>query len=330
VISNTWKLIGLFALLGTPFLPTLVHGECRRTATELPVSISGTRPFVQAKINGKDARFLIDSGAFFSMMSEAVAAEYQLKVGRPQFKFYVRGVGGDVSPGLATVKVFTLADSDIPNVNFLVGGSESGEDSVGVLGQDFLLKYDVEYDLARGMIRLYEDIGCSGRFLADWAVKEELPFTQIRIEKTTPRTPHTIANAYVNGKRVQVLFDTGASALTLYLSAASHVGIDVKSQSVAETERTSGIGKNLLKSYAAMIFSLKFESGEEIKDARVQILDIGLKNADMLIGGEFFLTHRVLIANSQDMMYFTYNGAPLFEGARVQPRSYSPPPSSQH
>ena len=33
----------------------------------------------------------------------------------------------------------------------------------------------------------------------------------------------------------------------------------------------------------------------------------------MLIGADFFLSHRVFIANSQDKIYFTYNGGPVFD-----------------
>ena len=32
----------------------------------------------------------------------------------------------------------------------------------------------------------------------------------------------------------------------------------------------------------------------------------------MLIGADFFLSHRVYVANSQRKLYFTYNGGPVF------------------
>jgi hypothetical protein len=37
--------------------------------------MSNSRPVITAKINGRDARFVVDSGSFFSMISEATSAK---------------------------------------------------------------------------------------------------------------------------------------------------------------------------------------------------------------------------------------------------------------
>jgi Aspartyl protease len=49
---------------------------------ELPVTMAGYRPLVTAGINGKEARFVLDSGAFYSLMTTATAAEFGLKLER--------------------------------------------------------------------------------------------------------------------------------------------------------------------------------------------------------------------------------------------------------
>jgi hypothetical protein len=33
---------------------------------------------------------------------------------------------------------------------------------------------------------------------------------------------------------------------------------------------------------------------------------------DMLLGADFFLSHRIYVANGQEKIYFTYNGGPVF------------------
>ena len=35
----------------------------------------------------------------------------------------------------------------------------------------------------------------------------------------------------------------------------------------------------------------------------------------MLLGADFLRSHRVLVANSQRKLYFTYSGGPVFGGA---------------
>ncbi|MCU1386655.1 MAG: hypothetical protein JWL71_5352, partial [Acidobacteria bacterium] len=131
------------------------------TIAALPVTMSGLRPLVHAKINGHDAVFIADSGAWFSMISPGSAAEYELALEPVPQGFFLRGVGGAVAPKLTTVKTFTIADVPLPRVQFLVGGSEVG--SVGLLGQNFLGMADAEFDLAHGMIRLMREQGCSSK-----------------------------------------------------------------------------------------------------------------------------------------------------------------------
>jgi tetratricopeptide (TPR) repeat protein/predicted aspartyl protease len=304
--------VTLCALICVPLLPLPTHAECKRAALELPVTIAGTRAIINTKINHKDARFLFDSGMFFSMMSEASAAEYQLKVGMAPFGLRISGVGGTATPGLAIVKVFTLANIDIPNVEFLVGGGDGGNATVGILGQNFLEKWNVEYDLAKGMIRLFRDTDCNGKFLAYWATQQSLPYTEMHIDKVTPQKPHAIGSAYVNGEKIRAIFDSGAFASTLSLKAAERAGIKIDAPGVTDGGFIRGIGGSLVKSYIVPFASFKFADGEEIKNARLRVADMHLDIADMLLGADFFLSHRVFVANSQDKIYFTYNGGPVF------------------
>jgi tetratricopeptide (TPR) repeat protein len=301
------------ALAGALFLPFLSHAECKRAVLDLPATISGTRPLIDAKINNQDVRLMVDSGAFFSMISAAMAQELKLKVGPAPYGFSLNGVGGKTEPSVATAKVFNIANVDIPNVEFLVGGSEAGSGSSGLLGQNFLVNWNVEYDLAKGAIRLFRDKDCSRQFLAYWALQNQQPYTVTNIEKVTPRYPHAIGHAYINGERISVLFDSGAFKSLLSLKAAARAGVKIDSPGVVDGGLTGGIGRNMVRSYIAPFASFKFADGEEIKNARLRIAEIDIGIADMLIGADFFLSHRILVANTQDKLYFTYNGGPVFD-----------------
>jgi tetratricopeptide (TPR) repeat protein len=110
-----------------------------------------------------------------------------------------------------------------------------------------------------------------------------------------------------------VLFDSGAYKSLLSLKAAARAGVKVDSPGVIEGGLTGGVGRNLVRSYIAPFSSFKFADGEEIKNARLRVADIDIGIADMLIGADFFLSHRIFIANTQDKLYFTYNGGPVFD-----------------
>ncbi len=308
-------------------LPLSSLAECKRAAVELPVTISGTRALIDVKINNQDVRLLVDSGAFFSMISNATAQELKLRVGPAPYGFTMRGVGGSASISLATAKVFTIGNVDLRNVEFLVGGSESGNGSAGLLGQNFLANWNVEYDLAKGSIRLFRDTGCSKQFLAYWVAQSQLPYTVTSIEQVTPRAPHAIGQAYINGQKIKVIFDSGAFKSVLSLKAAARAGVKVDSPGVIDGGLTSGIGRNMTTSYIAPFASFKFADGEEIKNARLRIADINIEIADMLIGADFFLSHRIFVANTQRKLYFTYNGGPVFD-LRTKPTSSEQAPAA--
>jgi hypothetical protein len=64
------------AILTLSTSPMRAHAACKLAKmAELPVTMSNSRPVITAKINGRDARFVVDSGSFFSMISEATSAK---------------------------------------------------------------------------------------------------------------------------------------------------------------------------------------------------------------------------------------------------------------
>jgi tetratricopeptide (TPR) repeat protein/predicted aspartyl protease len=318
------RVLGL-AVLNILFWTPSAFAVCKRQALDLPVTIVGTRPVIPAKINNADVHFVIDSGAFFSMITQATADEFQLKTRMAPFGLRVNGVGGGTYPSVATVKTFALANIEVPNVEFLVGGSGAGSGSVGLLGQNVLEKWDVEYNLAQGMIRLMKVEDCHKAMLAYW-VKPDEPYTLIDIARTTPLKPLTMGAAYVNGEKIRVAFDTGAAMSMITRKAAERAGIKLDAPDVVDAGLVAGIGRGMVKSYIVRVASFKFAGGEEIKQTRIRVGESDLDFTDMLIGADFFLSHRIFVANSQNKLYFTYNGGPVFNLATSVPAA--PPTAS--
>ncbi len=274
---------------------------------ELPVTMSDLSPMVTVGINGRDARFIADSGAFYSLISPGSAAEYGLKLTHAPYGLTVEGVGGDAEAWITTVKTFTLAGVPIPNIEFLVAGSETG--GVGLLGQNVLGLADVEYDLAGGAIRLMRPKGCEHKVLTYWAGDKAISVMDISDLGAVDR--HTTGTAYVNGAKIRVMFDTGAGTSMLTLAAAARAGVKPTDPGVAYDGVSSGLGRHTVPTWIAPFSSFKV-GDEEIRNTRLRIGEVGLDGVDMLLGADFFLSHRVYVANSQRRLFFTYNGGPVF------------------
>lgn len=317
-------------LVSLSAIPAAWAAQCKLgKLAEFPITMENLRPLMTAKINGADARFIVDSGAWFSMISAASAEEFHLSTYPAPFGLYMTGVGGGTADVSVTrVKVFTIAGVDVKGVEFLVGGSEVGSDSIGLLGQNVLHLADVEYDLAQGAVRLMRAVDCDRRTsLAYWAIAASTPYSIMSIEPSDRRSPHTLGTAYLNGSELRVMFDTGAGTSILSLKAAARVGIRPDSPGVVFEGNTHGIGRNTLPTYLAPFSSFKI-GDEEIKNTQLRMGDIDLPNADMLIGADFFLSHRIYVANGQRRLYFSYNGGPVFKLTGPKPTKVPPDPAA--
>jgi tetratricopeptide (TPR) repeat protein len=290
--------------------PGLAFAACKlEKIADLPVTMSGAKALVATRINGADAVFVADSGAFFSQISPGAAAQYALKLGPAPFGLTVRGLGGEERVAVTTVKTFTIAGAPLRDVQFIVGGSEVGHGAAGLLGQNILGLADTEYDLANGVIRLIKSSGCNDPILY-WAGPNQ-HFGVVELEPTTPFHDRLYGHAKVNGVRVKVLFDTGAFTSLLTLSAARRAGVDPTGPGVIDGGVISGVGRRRLTSLISPVASFEI-GGEEIKQTRLRVADAGFSDHDMLLGADFFLSHRIYVAKAQHRLYFTYNGGPVF------------------
>ena len=291
-------------------VPDTYAAECKLAQiAQLPVTMDGLRPTFTAQINGIDALFTLDSGAFWSVLSPASAAQYKLHLDYNRVPgLYFKGIGGKVEAAVTTVKTFTIFNVPLRNVDFIVGGSEVGENTVGVLGQNLLRIADVEYDLGQGAMRLFRATSCKKNTLAYW-VKPGADYSEMEIDQPTPLEPHTVGIGYLNGAKIRITFDSGAQISVVGLRAAASAGVKPNSPGVEPAGGIAGFGRSVIRTWIATFPVLKI-GDEEVHNARLHFGDLG--TPDMLLGSDFFLSHRIYVANSQAKLYFTYNGGPVF------------------
>jgi tetratricopeptide (TPR) repeat protein/predicted aspartyl protease len=309
----TVTLIGIWGAWLTPVAAGAVPEGCKLgMLLQLPITMGGSfKPMADAQIDGHDVRLLVDSGDFYSILSPSTAAEFGLHL-EPVPKLIVYGLGGGWITPQFTRANLTLGGVTFPQKRgFLVGGNEMSGGARGALGQDILGIADVEYDLANGVIRLMNPEGkCKGLRPTYW-VKRDDPYSVMDISRATPQEPFTKGVGYLNGAKITVMFDTGAGASMLSLHAASRAGIKPGGPGVTVSGVSHGIGPGAIQTWIAPVQSFKI-GDEEVRNTHLRFGDIDLGITDMLIGPDFFLSHRVYVASSERKLYFTYNGGPVF------------------
>ena len=288
-------------------------GKCKMTVVaKLPVVMEGSRASVRVSFNGKDSRIWLDSGAFFNFMPLAKAAELQLPLAPLPPGFYINGIGGSFTPQLARVRDFGIVGATLHNMEFIVGGSDTGN---GYLGANLLGMMDTEFDLAKGAVNLIRESGCNRTNMAYWGAG--MAVGEARLFDPERNTDHHIyVEVIVNDHALRAILDSGAPTSLIGRHAAERAGIDLNAPQVVASGSMGGLGSHQRQSWIARTRMISI-GGEDIRNSPIRVIDDAGddQNHDMLLGVDFLLAHHVLISQPQRKMFLTYNGGAIFSAS---------------
>jgi predicted aspartyl protease/Flp pilus assembly protein TadD len=278
----------------------------------LPVVWENNRALVPVHINGQQPYALIDTGASNTILFQSGAEQLGLRI-HPISAQGFEGIGGYAALGVAHVTGFSIVGSHTRDEDIGVVGANfpSAMNVVMTLGQDVLTVSDIEFDFGNGQIRFFRPQNCGNALLAYWTPN----YSQIRIQRRR-EGDNLLVEAEVNGHRETVLLDTGAPTSLLSLAAAHDAGVAIDSADAQAAGHVTGIGSQQVAAWLGRFDTFQI-GGETIRNARLLIADFGhrqgLNGIDMILGADFFRTHRVLVAYSQAALYFSYNGGRVFQ-----------------
>lgn len=298
---------------------------------ELKVEMVGTKPTIPSEINGQKVLMMVDTGATTNIILTAQAQRLGLK-GIYLDNLRMQGIGGESIASQATIADFKLGDIPVKDMQVLVTGDTDTlghPDIAGLIGASVFSKFDVDFDLSAGVVRLFKPIDCKPAEVVYW----DFPHTIAPLTLIDSFSPIFETEVALNGKKVKALLDTGASGSVVTLSAAMTAGVTPRSPGVVPAGESSGLGANTVDNWIARFES--FAIGEEtIKNPRMRMADLFQHNTEvetgsrvakrieglprMLLGADFFKSHRVLISTSQRKVYVAYKGGPVFMTPKPQ------------
>ncbi len=304
---------------------------------EIAVDTAHNRLLTDGSIDGNPVRILFDTGSNLSFISESAAKRLGLSLSDvPGVRMW--GVGGEAVVHRTTLKHLQMGSFYADNVPVLVLGSRmfaSENAPAFVFGDDLFSHFDTEFDLAHGKVRLMRAEGCEPDQTPYWAQT----FSMATLEGWDPRHPQIRSIVLVNGKRVSAIFDTGAPTSAITRDASIRAGVTPWDQGASPARQIHGMGEHAEQSWLGQFKSFAI-GDEQLANVPLQIsdlfredrrVDLGSRIAtsveglpSMLIGCDFFLSHRVLVLSKLHRMVFTYNGGPVFqtlhrEGSPAEP-----------
>jgi predicted aspartyl protease len=286
---------------------------------ELPVSVGG-EVTIDAQVNGKPVRMIVDTGSAGTLVSHPAAAQLGLVL-RPIPGVKMYGVGGGENGASARIKEFKVANMVDRDFDMLVQGPNSLGEAQGVLGALFLMQADVEFDFPHKMMRFFRPKNCKGDQVVYWgsaySVVPMVGSSHARIEVAV----------LLNGKPVRAQMDTGAGTTTVTPAQAANAGVRLTSDGVSTARPLGGLGRARVQTYVAVFPSFSF-GDETIHNAKITIADMFREDKEvtlgshiaadpvdfpeMLLGDDFFRSHRVYVSLGQRKVYASYVGGPVF------------------
>ena len=297
-------------------------------AEEWPVRIARNKLIVEGAINGQSVGVMLDTGAGRTLIFRSAATRLGLGT-RWARGFPMIGVGGPTDVEIAFVDEFRLGKIVRKGSRMLVAGqNDPGEGIAVLLGEDLLRHFDVEFDLAHNVVRLFQPADCDGVALAYWAPEGA---SEIPIEPIYEAGPEVIVTIHIDGQPVRALLDSGAGASMLDKSTAARLGATPTAPGVVPAGSGGGLGQTPVEFWIAPFRNVVI-GDESIKDTRILFGDLWRRSTytltgsliprrvedepSMFLGADFLRAHRVLVSHSQRKVYFTYVGGPVFMPAK--------------
>jgi clan AA aspartic protease (TIGR02281 family) len=299
---------------------------------EWPVKLETGRVLIDGAVNGQKIDVMLDTGAASTMIFRSAAERLNLPQ-REAAGIRMFGVGGETKVFVAHIDEFRLGTAVRNHWNvYVVGRGEHGADFL--LGGDFFQSLDVEFDFAHNAVRLYQAKDCEGVSLAYWATTG---IGTVELEAMDNASPKISVPVEINGRRIMATLDTGAPTSIMERTDAARMGVTPETPGVVATGASRGIGDKEAKSWLGT-FKTFVIGNETIRDAEIFFSDMHSavafegraptrmnSMASMLLGLDFLMAHRVLVAHSQQKVYFTHTGDPVFEWkSRLAPPNESP------
>ena len=309
--------------------------ECKiGIQVEMPVHMERNEPLMTGQINGHDIEIMADLGANKSLLFRSAMA----RLGLHAFvvdnsSFY--GVDGPTKAYTTTLDTMTLGTLKARNLSLFVVGSEAASPGpvVGLLGADFFSQSDVEFDLGHNAIRFLKATGCKEDEVLYWGGA----YSTLALAGARDGDNGLYVEVKLNGQPVLAQLDTGAGLTIVNTSTARRVGAELRAPD-GNKGYLVGIASNRLQLSTARLKTIQLDQ-ETLHNVDIGAADIMSRNVEhnlgsriatpiesttdsLILGADFFMSHRILISRSQHRIYFTYNGGSIFG-----PAASSPPPA---
>ena len=175
--------------------------ECKLTlAATVPIGLEGGHVTVPVTVNGHPHTFIIDTGGFTSAISPAIVAEQGLKLYGIHTGTEIQDIAHKKAEHYVTLDELVIGNQKARDARMMVLDDTGVE---GLIGPEYLRKFDLEFDFAAGTLNLFRPHPCKGR-----AVYWTDDYFTLPMDVTDQG--HIRIDVSLDGKPLRAMIDTGA------------------------------------------------------------------------------------------------------------------------
>lgn len=312
--------LGLFVLLAAA---SNAGAVCRMgQVAEVPLHVKGGRLYIDIRVNGQATEALLSTESQQSSVAGWALPKFGLK--QQSTDALMVGIKGMGTAYVAEVERIQLGALTVAKTPLWVSGHREAAPTTDpiVLGGTFFAQTDVEFDVQHHALRLFRPEGCSGDEVLYWGGA----FSVTPLLSNPDGWDELLVETKLNGMAVRTLLASGERYTVVSAATASRVG----SHPLSPSPEALDTGILLVTPKTFDSFTLDQEAMKNVTlgvATRKQFYTSGLNTRlntnfslpAMSLGADFFTAHRIMIANSQHQLYFTYAGGPAFALPTTEP-----------
>jgi predicted aspartyl protease len=287
---------GLLAACAAPSAPAPSTTTAPCTLAPLgtiALTRAGDMALAPVRLDGHEARFLLDTGAALSMVSAPLADRLGL-VPSTERLVTLAGLGGPFLARPMRADDMRIGSIDIgpqrltavPDALFRVFTPPPE----GILGADFFSNLDADLDIAANRLTLYREMSCQGRFAPPW------PGARFyRLPAEIAEGGQLLVPVTIDGVRLQAMLDSGAEVTLLNKRALAKLGLSEILLGADPSHPYRGVDGR-----PHLAFRHHFESltigAETWRDPVIAVGETPMLTVDLLLGADFIPQHRLFLA----------------------------------
>jgi hypothetical protein len=274
---------------------------------EAPLVELGTHYAISVTLGDEIRPMIVDTGAETSMLTSSIVDELQLKPDPTAEVRAVLGIGQSQAAihENAIAPLLAIGGLVYHDRSMVVGEMSFGNlpesAAIGLIGDDILSKFDVEFDFPSDKLTFYHSFQCYGSFSPWTGDYVMIPFDHHEAK--------VVVDAILDQERTRAIVDTGNNASFISRRATALWGVPESAFRLTPGLATSPLNGGTSTPIKTYTFDSVEIGGKTFHQMRMNIVDVDLLTGSANLGLDYWRTRKVWISYSRHWMFIADRAA---------------------